>query len=274
MKRTGFTLIELLVVIAIIAMLIAILLPALRASRQQARAVTCGSNLRQLALSLIMYNQENGTLPYGFDDSTHGTTRPPGGYVGSAAYDKMGWWWFQSSANAYGENSDKGGVVCCPSKRIKGPGLKENVLCGNYGVNRSICKDAPGITGIKGGEFVETPLALNQIRSPAKTLLITDSGYSLISWRGVSDASGPYFDNPMRQGAFYVPGLAFNKERTLEGSISPGCERDAIDGRHPNKTVNVLFADGHVARIKADDLFVEEAGGNYNNRSPLWLPNK
>ena len=272
MRRTGFTLIELLVVIAIIAMLIAILLPALRAIRQQARAVVCGANLRQLSLALTVDEQENGTFSYGFDDSTHGATRPPGGYPGVHTHDLAGWWWFHFLAATLGENFDKGSVVWCPSRCVRDPLPKANVLCGNYGVNRSICKDAPGITGIIGSEFVGEPLGLNQIRSPAKLLLIVDSGYSLISWRGASDAPGPYFDNPRREGSFYVPGLAINNQRFLEGTISPGCERDAIDGRHPNKSVNVGFADGHVARIKADDLLVEEAAGSYNNRSPLWLP--
>ncbi|MFA9477933.1 type II secretion system protein [Phycisphaerales bacterium AB-hyl4] len=53
--RRGFTLIELLVVISIIALLIAILLPALAASRETARAITCGSNQRQLMLATHMY---------------------------------------------------------------------------------------------------------------------------------------------------------------------------------------------------------------------------
>ncbi|MHC4115562.1 MAG: hypothetical protein ACYSSL_09640, partial [Planctomycetota bacterium] len=149
---------------------------------------------------------------------------------------------------------------------------KANVLCGNYGVNRSICRDASGITGIVGSEFVGTPLGLYEIQQPAETLLIADSGYSLISWRGASDTSGPYFNNPRSEGAFYVPGLVINKKRLLEGTISPGFEQDAIEGRHPNKSVNVGFADGHLTRIKADELLVEEAGGSYTNRSPLWLP--
>jgi len=268
MKRTGFTLIELLVVIAVIATLIGILVPVLRAARQRAKAVACGSNLKQLSLALTIYEQENGTFPHGFDDLTHGMAPPPGGYTGDAACDKHGWWWFQSSANNRGENFGKGSVVCCPSKCIKDSKLKKNVLCGNYGVNRSICKDSPGPTGIIGSEFVGTPLGLNQIRHPARTLLITDSGYSLISWLGVTNAPGPFFDNPMREGAFYVPGLWINKERI----ILPGHEQDAIDGRHPNKTVNVGFADSHISRVKADALFVDEANGGYSNRSPLWLP--
>jgi prepilin-type processing-associated H-X9-DG protein len=141
-------------------------------------------------------------------------------------------------------------------------------------VNRAICKDAVGITGVIGGEFVGTPLGLNQIRRPAETLLIIDSGYSLISWRGASNAPGPLFDNPMREGAFYVPGLRVNNQRLLEGSISPGCKRDAINGRHPNKSINAGFADGHISQVKADDLFVEETDGNYSNLSPLWLPSR
>lgn len=268
MRRTGFTLIELLVVVAVIAMLISILTPVLRATRQQAKAVACGSNIKQLSLALTMYNQENGTFPHGFDDLTHGTAPPPGGYTGDAAYDKHGWWWFQSSANSRGENLGKGSIVCCPSKCINDPKLKKNVLCGNYGVNRSICKDSPGLTGIIGSEFVGTPLGLHQIRRAAQTLLIADSGYSLISWRGATSAPVQPFENTRREGAFYVPGLWINKERIL----LPECERDAISGRHPNKTVNVGFADGHISRVKADDLFVEKTNGGYSNRSPLWLP--
>jgi prepilin-type N-terminal cleavage/methylation domain-containing protein/prepilin-type processing-associated H-X9-DG protein len=62
----GFTLIELLVVIAVIALLVAILVPALTRVRNQARAVACQSNLRQWGQILAMYTQQNdGYLPYG-----------------------------------------------------------------------------------------------------------------------------------------------------------------------------------------------------------------
>ncbi len=269
MKRSGFTLIELLVVIAVIAVLISILVPALRAARQQAKAVACGSNLKQLSLALTAYEQENGTFPHGFDD--HGMVTPPGGYVGNAAFDLQGWWWFQFLGGIPGENFDEGTIRRrCPSRSVRDPRPKENILCGNYGVNRAICKDAAEITGVIGGEFVGTPLGLNQIRRPAETLLIIDSGYSLISWRGATNAPGQPFENAGREGAFYVPGLWINKERI----ILLGHEQDAIDGRHPNKSINVGFADGHISRVNADDLFVEEIDGNYSNRSPLWLPNK
>jgi len=58
-KSRGFTLIELLVVIAIIAILMAILMPALNRVREQGKRVVCLNNLKQLALSWIMYADEN-----------------------------------------------------------------------------------------------------------------------------------------------------------------------------------------------------------------------
>ena len=67
---TGFTLIELLVVISIIALLIAILLPALQRVRSQARAVVCQTNLKQWGSVLALYTEDNqGRLPEGFGDA-------------------------------------------------------------------------------------------------------------------------------------------------------------------------------------------------------------
>ncbi len=54
-KRKGFTLIELLVVIAIIALLMAILMPALQRVKRQARTIVCRKNLSQYGLASRMY---------------------------------------------------------------------------------------------------------------------------------------------------------------------------------------------------------------------------
>ena len=58
-KQKGFTLIELLVVIAIIALLMTILLPALKAAREQGKRAVCLSNLKQLTVGWMIYADEN-----------------------------------------------------------------------------------------------------------------------------------------------------------------------------------------------------------------------
>ncbi|HMO84381.1 MAG TPA: DUF1559 domain-containing protein, partial [Lacipirellulaceae bacterium] len=66
-RSAGFTLVELLVVIAIIGVLVALLLPAIQAAREAARRAQCQSNIRNLALAVLNYEQSKGSLPQSSD---------------------------------------------------------------------------------------------------------------------------------------------------------------------------------------------------------------
>src|SRR5262249_28280438 len=64
-KSRGFTLVELLVVITIVAVLIGLVLPAVQASRQAARRMSCTNNLRQLTIAAHRFHNDHGKFPTG-----------------------------------------------------------------------------------------------------------------------------------------------------------------------------------------------------------------
>lgn len=95
-ERRGFTLIELLVVIAVIAVLMAILIPALNRAREQARGISCLANQRTLAQAYIMYADENdgsvcgGWAQHNVVNGVPPWAMPPLDYSGGGAIVGMG----------------------------------------------------------------------------------------------------------------------------------------------------------------------------------------
>src|ERR1700710_903646 len=106
-RRTGFTLIELLVVIAIIAILAAILFPVFASAREKARQTTCASNLKQIGLGVMQYQQD-------YDETF------PMLHYNDAANNEVRWF---DAVGPYIKNGDKysnnrysgaGGIFKCP----------------------------------------------------------------------------------------------------------------------------------------------------------------
>ncbi|MBN1509778.1 MAG: prepilin-type N-terminal cleavage/methylation domain-containing protein [Sedimentisphaerales bacterium] len=264
MRRAGFTLVEVIVVISILAFLMAILSPLLSRSREQARMSVCASKIRDILVCLQTYDPENGSLPWGLRLSGQ---PPPGGYVGDGAIDPVGWWWF-NDARVLERKSIRGvRGLQCPSRRVDEPRLKGNILHANYGMNLSLCRMDARLPPYDVDEFQGPPVSLSTLTRPGETFLVGDSGYALICWWNATKEPPVSLGNS-GLGAAYIPGLEINAEKT----VLPGEVRDAVGGRHPGRTINLGFVDGHVCRHDAGLLLVEKIGENEWTTSPVWRP--
>ena len=153
-KRRGFTLIELLVVIAIIALLMAILMPALQRVKEQARAVACLANLKQWNIIFAMYTEENnGQFPSG--------TTSQGFWWIRQIDDKYKDWktlkiWFcpEATKPLIDENGNTRqtamGYTTSAWGIFKGDRLGSNGIAGSYGLNGYVLSTKPGTT-FEGG---------------------------------------------------------------------------------------------------------------------------
>jgi prepilin-type N-terminal cleavage/methylation domain-containing protein/prepilin-type processing-associated H-X9-DG protein len=277
--QRAFTLIELLVVISIIGVLIALLLPAVQAAREAARRAQCVNNLKQIGLAFHNYESALKTLPPGYIslfDST-GTDIGPGWGWAAMALPQM------EQTNVYAalnfslnievpQNQTARLVIVnaflCPSDRVdpSWPAVDRNLLTGSP--IREICRIAPsnyvGVSGIsepgpdgEGLFFRNSQVAFRDITDGlSMTLAVGERSHFLgtATWTGsvtgalLYDGDGDMVGTPTIE---LGPGMVLG--HTGEGA-GPGANRSETNqfySLHAGRGVHFLFADGHVAWLKA-----------------------
>lgn len=273
-KSKGFTLVELLVVIGIIALLIAILMPALNKARAAGQSTTCLSNLRQIGQAYMMYaNDQKGYLPYVYFSRPH---TPPSSY-----WTEMSWYNFLSPYVGYKVHNDGiAGVPLynttahaapvfrgCPSYIRKPAGVW--LYSFSYGQNtrywasggsnavtfagRSYTQWWPIAIGWHGSPSDNWPPGkMTSIRNKADRILAGDSQSIMLA---ANMSARPWIPNPA-SGSWHACDL----DRHGTG------QNDTVTQPNPSRFANYLFFDGHAESLKKGVVgykLVGDLGGGY-----------
>ena len=164
LKRKLFTLIELLVVIAIIAILAAMLLPALQQARDRAKLNNCISNLKQHGMFLAQYADDNGDfIPYGKNVNL---SSPYNGYCTST-----NWGWFVYTAPYYGGIAESFCNIKKPAPKVLICPSIPKITSYDYGIYCPpwyVAGSAPEVGTYRWGKY---PRVVN----PTKKVWLTES---------------------------------------------------------------------------------------------------